>query len=139
VKGALFLCLLALSGPALAEPLIVDNGRLFITARINGVQTEALLDKAKVAPSPARPSLTTQNQQASPARRRMLPMLIVLALLAALTALFLLTRSGPAAATPTVAVPPIVMKENPPLLTRRASVVTLCANATSPESSMVMS
>jgi TolB-like protein/Tfp pilus assembly protein PilF len=69
-------------------------------------ETEALLDKAKVAPSPARPSLTTQKQQASPAGRRMLPMLIVLAILAALTALFLLTRSGPAAATPTVAVLP---------------------------------
>jgi len=49
VKGELFLCLLALSGPALAEPLIVDNGRLFITARINGVQTEALLDSGAEA------------------------------------------------------------------------------------------
>lgn len=49
MKEALFLCLLALSGNASAEPLIVDNGRLFITARINGVQTEALLDSGAEA------------------------------------------------------------------------------------------
>jgi len=39
----LFACILSASA-ASAEPLIVDNGRLFIQARINGVATEALLD-----------------------------------------------------------------------------------------------
>ena len=34
---------------ASAEPLIIDNGRLFITARINGVETEALLDSGAEA------------------------------------------------------------------------------------------
>lgn len=34
---------------ASAERLIVDNGRLFITARINGVETEALLDSGAEA------------------------------------------------------------------------------------------
>jgi hypothetical protein len=41
--GLLFASLLVVSA-ASAEPLIVDNGRLFIQARINGVATEALLD-----------------------------------------------------------------------------------------------
>ena len=49
MKASLFLGLLALSGSAAAEPLIVDNGRLFITAKINGVQTEALLDSGAEA------------------------------------------------------------------------------------------
>jgi len=44
MRRILLASLLALSGSAEAEPLIVDNGRLFITAKINGVQTEALLD-----------------------------------------------------------------------------------------------
>jgi len=44
MKCLLFVSLLALSANAAAEPLIVDHGRLFITAKINGVQTEALLD-----------------------------------------------------------------------------------------------
>ncbi len=44
MKGLLFLSLIALSCSVAAEPLIVDNGRLFISARINGVKTEALLD-----------------------------------------------------------------------------------------------
>jgi len=44
VKSVLFLTLVALSGSASAEPVIVDHGRLFITAKINGVKTEALLD-----------------------------------------------------------------------------------------------
>jgi hypothetical protein len=34
---------------AAAEPLIFDNGRLFIQARVNGVPTEALLDSAAEA------------------------------------------------------------------------------------------
>lgn len=34
---------------ASAEPLIIDNGRLFIAARINGVETEALLDSGAEA------------------------------------------------------------------------------------------
>jgi hypothetical protein len=49
MKAAFLLGLLAPSGSALAEPLIIDNGRLFITARINGVQTEALLDSGAEA------------------------------------------------------------------------------------------
>jgi|KBSSwiStaDraftv2_1062776.scaffolds.fasta_scaffold01691_17 hypothetical protein len=36
--------LLAFAGSAPAEPLHVYNGRLFITAKVNGVATEALLD-----------------------------------------------------------------------------------------------
>ena len=44
MKRALLLGLLALPASAVAEPLIVDHGRLFINARINGVETEALLD-----------------------------------------------------------------------------------------------
>lgn len=41
---ALASLLIAASAGALAEPLIVENGRLFITARLNDVTTEALLD-----------------------------------------------------------------------------------------------
>ena len=44
-----FLPLLLLATPAAAEPLIVDHGRLFISARVNGVQTEALLDSGAEA------------------------------------------------------------------------------------------
>lgn len=44
-----------------AEPLIVDNGRLFITARINGVETEALLDSGAEA-SLIDPTLASQAQ-----------------------------------------------------------------------------
>lgn len=49
MRGTLFLGLLVLCGNASAEPLIVDNGRLFITARINGIETEALLDSGAEA------------------------------------------------------------------------------------------
>lgn len=49
MKKLVLLGSLALSGSAAAEPLIVDNGRLFITARINGVETEALLDSGAEA------------------------------------------------------------------------------------------
>lgn len=41
--------LIAVAVPAHADPLIFDNGRVFITARVNGVQTEALLDSAAEA------------------------------------------------------------------------------------------
>ena len=44
MKQALLFASLLLATPASAEPLIVDHGRLFIQARINGVATEALLD-----------------------------------------------------------------------------------------------
>ena len=44
MKRALLLASLLLATSASAEPLIVDNGRLFIQAKINGVATEALLD-----------------------------------------------------------------------------------------------
>ena len=41
----LFIC----ASPALAETLLVDNGRLFISAKVNGVETEALLDSGAEA------------------------------------------------------------------------------------------
>jgi len=44
LRRALPLVALMVASSAGAEPLIVDNGRLFIQARINGFQTEALLD-----------------------------------------------------------------------------------------------
>jgi len=44
MKCALLLVALAVGSAANAEPLIVDNGRLFIQAKVNGVATEALLD-----------------------------------------------------------------------------------------------
>jgi len=69
-------------------------------------ETQALLDKAKVAPSVPPPSVTSLPGPTS-RRRRLLPaILIIFAIVAAVTALFLFTRSGPAVATPTVAVLP---------------------------------
>lgn len=50
---------LSVAVPAAAAPLIVDNGRLFITARINGVATEALLDSGAEA-SIVDPALAAQ-------------------------------------------------------------------------------
>lgn len=47
--GTLLAVLLAWAAQASAEPLVVDNGRLFIKARINGVETEALLDSGAEA------------------------------------------------------------------------------------------
>jgi hypothetical protein len=44
MKLALLFASMLLATSAAAEPLIIDHGRLFITARINGVATEALLD-----------------------------------------------------------------------------------------------
>jgi predicted aspartyl protease len=41
--------LIAVAASAHADPLIFDNGRVFITARMNGVRTEALLDSAAEA------------------------------------------------------------------------------------------
>ena len=38
-----------LSASASADPLIVDNGRLFIPAKVGGVETEALLDSGAEA------------------------------------------------------------------------------------------
>jgi len=43
-RALLFASVLLSSSSASAEPLIVDNRRLFIQPRINGVATEALLD-----------------------------------------------------------------------------------------------
>jgi predicted aspartyl protease len=40
---------LLFAAPVSAEPLIFDNGRLFIQAKINGLATEALLDSAAEA------------------------------------------------------------------------------------------
>lgn len=47
-KFALLAALLG-AAPAAAEPLIFDNGRLFVQARLNEVPTEALLDSAAEA------------------------------------------------------------------------------------------
>lgn len=44
MKRAMLAACVLLGSAAHADPLIVDNGRLFITAKINGVETEALLD-----------------------------------------------------------------------------------------------
>jgi hypothetical protein len=44
-----FLLLAAAAGPVSAEPLVVDNGRLFVAATINGLASEALLDSAAEA------------------------------------------------------------------------------------------
>jgi predicted aspartyl protease len=44
MKHALLFASVLIASSARAEPLIVDNGRLFIQAKINGVATEALLD-----------------------------------------------------------------------------------------------
>ena len=41
--------LLACASVASAEPLLVDNGRLFIPAKVNGIGTEALLDSGAEA------------------------------------------------------------------------------------------
>jgi len=49
MKHALLMASFLLTSPAFAEPLTVDNGRLFITAKINGVATEALLDSGAEA------------------------------------------------------------------------------------------
>jgi hypothetical protein len=44
MKPALALVALLVASSASAEPMLFDNGRLFIAAAINGVPTEALLD-----------------------------------------------------------------------------------------------
>jgi hypothetical protein len=49
VKAAILFLLLIGSGRALAEPLLVHEGRLFIAAKVNGVATEALLDSGAEA------------------------------------------------------------------------------------------
>jgi hypothetical protein len=46
---ALWIAMLGIAAPAAAEPLILDNGRLFVAAEVNGVQSEALLDSAAEA------------------------------------------------------------------------------------------
>ena len=43
------MALMALGAPAVAEPLLIFNGRLFIQARVNQVPTEALLDSGAEA------------------------------------------------------------------------------------------
>lgn len=43
------LLLLASASPVLAEPMVVDNGRLFVATKINGMASEALLDSAAEA------------------------------------------------------------------------------------------
>lgn len=49
MKALALALLLACAGPALAEPLLVHDGRLFISAKVNGVATEALLDSGAEA------------------------------------------------------------------------------------------
>ena len=49
MKAAVILLLLTGAGQATAEPLLVHNGRLFISANVNGVATEALLDSGAEA------------------------------------------------------------------------------------------
>lgn len=49
MKAVVALLLLACHGAAWAEPLLIDNGRLFISAKVNGVATEALLDSGAEA------------------------------------------------------------------------------------------
>jgi hypothetical protein len=49
MKTTLLFASVLLASSASAEPLIVDNGRLFIQAKINGVATEALLDSGAEA------------------------------------------------------------------------------------------
>ncbi|WP_344698422.1 pepsin/retropepsin-like aspartic protease family protein [Sphingomonas limnosediminicola] len=41
--------MILVAAPAAADPLVFDNGRLFITAQVNGLTTEALLDSAAEA------------------------------------------------------------------------------------------
>ena len=49
MKSLLAATALLIAAPLSAEPLIFDNGRLFIQARINGMPAEALLDSAAEA------------------------------------------------------------------------------------------
>lgn len=49
MKALVTLMLLAAATPASADPLIFDNGRLFVQVKVNGVPTEALLDSAAEA------------------------------------------------------------------------------------------
>lgn len=41
--------MMLVAAPAAADPLVFDNGRLFIAAQVNGLTTEALLDSAAEA------------------------------------------------------------------------------------------
>jgi TolB-like protein/DNA-binding SARP family transcriptional activator len=68
-------------------------------------ETEALLDRAKVAPSPPPVAIAPQREPIAP-RRRLLPIVLAVAVIAAAIALFAFLRSAPVAATPTVAVLP---------------------------------
>lgn len=49
MRTALLFASMLWASAASAEPLIIDNGRLFIQARINGIATEALLDSGAEA------------------------------------------------------------------------------------------
>jgi predicted aspartyl protease len=49
MKGVFAIWLLAFASAAWSEPLLVDNGRLFISAKVNGIATEALLDSGAEA------------------------------------------------------------------------------------------
>jgi hypothetical protein len=49
LKGAALFLLVANAGAASAEPLLFQNGRLFVQAKVNGFATEALLDSAAEA------------------------------------------------------------------------------------------
>ena len=68
-------------------------------------ETEALLDKARAAPTVPLATVASMDEPSRP-RRRFLPLLIIVAVLAAAAAIFAFMRSAPVAATPTVAVLP---------------------------------
>lgn len=70
MRSALLFTSMLWATAAAAEPLIVDNGRLFIQVRINGVQTEALLDSGAEA-TLVDPSLAAEAKFAAGERVRM--------------------------------------------------------------------
>lgn len=49
MKGSFLLLLSLLAVPAAAEPLVYDNGRIFVRAELAGVATEALMDSGAEA------------------------------------------------------------------------------------------
>lgn len=49
MKRLIPLLLAVCAGAASAEPLVIDNGRLFVQVKVNGTPTEALLDSAAEA------------------------------------------------------------------------------------------
>ena len=52
MRRSLFFVSILWATAVTAEPLIIDNGRLFIQAKVNGVATEALLAEGAVSEPP---------------------------------------------------------------------------------------